>query len=320
MRSNSSRLMIGRGFIAAALTIGSLTLPCSPAAGQQAPRSFQTADDAARELIRLVKAGNLDDLIALFGRDGRELASGSDPATGRQNRQVFTVAAAEGWQLVDEGTNRKRLVVGNERWPFPVPLVNEGTAWHFDTAAGVEEVIARRIGHNELAVINVCGAYVAAQQRYAQQGHDGKAAGLYARRFRSEPGKENGLYWPVARGQKRSPLGELVAQAAPKEVPPATNVGQPSSFHGYYFTILTEQGAAARGAAKNYVVNGDMSGGFALVAWPAQYDVTGVMTFIVGRDGIVYQKDLGRETEKAARSMTRYNPDASWQKVSRPPD
>jgi hypothetical protein len=312
--------MIARGVMAATLTIGSLTLPCSPAAGQEAPRTFPTADDAARELIRVVKAGNLEELIALFGRDGRELAASSDPARARQNREVFTVAAAEGWQLVDEGTNRKRLIVGNERWPFPVSIVKDGTAWRFDAAAGLEEVITRRIGRNELAVINVCGAYVAAQQRYAQQSHDGKPAGLYARRFRSEPGKENGLYWPVVRGQKRSPLGELVAQAAPREGASGTNAQNPSSFHGYYFTILTEQGPAAPGAAKSYIVNGEMSGGFALVAWPAQYDVTGVMTFIVGRDGIVYQKDLGPRTESAAKSITRYNPDGSWRRVPPPPD
>ena len=320
MRSNKFRRMIARGLVAAALTIGSVTLPRSTAAAQDSPRTFQTADDAARELIRVVKAGNLDELIALFGRDGRDLAAGSDPATGGQNRQVFTAAAAESWQLVDDGTDRKRIIVGNEKWPFPVTIVKDGATWHFDAAAGVEEVIARRIGRNELAVIDVCGAYVAAQVRYAQQGHDGKPAGLYARRFRSEPGKENGLYWPGTRGQKRSPLGELVAQAAPKEGPLAANAGRPSSFHGYYFTILTQQGPAAPGKAKNYVVNGDMAGGFALVAWPAQYDVTGVMTFIVGRDGVVYQKDLGPGTEKAAKAMTRYDPDASWQKVSRPPE
>jgi len=319
MRSSRSRRPMAGCLLTAALTIGQLALP-HPAAAQDSPRAFQTADDAARELIRVVKAGRLEELIAIFGRDGQELAAGSDPATGRKNRDVFTAAAAEGWHLADQGSNRKTLIVGNEGWPFPVPLVKDGTAWRFDAAAGMREVIARRIGRNELAVIDVCGAYVAAQLRYAQQGHDGKAAGLYARRFRSDPGKENGLYWPVARGQKRSPLGDLVAQAAPKEGPPAANAGRPSSFHGYYFTILTEQGPAAPGAAKSYIVNGDMSGGFALVAWPAQYDVTGVMTFIVGRDGVVYQKDLGPGTEKAARSMTRYNPDASWVRVPHPPD
>jgi hypothetical protein len=310
---------MARCLLAVALTIGYLTLPCSTAAAQESPRTFRTPDDAARELIRVVKAGKLEELIALFGRDGQELADGSDPATARRNREVFTVAAAEGWRLVDEGSNRKTLVVGNEGWPFPIPIVKDGTAWRFDTATGKEEVNARRIGRNELAVMETCRTYVAAQRRYAQQGHDGKPAGLYARSFRSEPGKENGLYWPVVRGQKRSPLGDLVAQAAAQEHPIGTNAG-PSTFQGYYFKILTDQGAAAPGGTKSYIVNGEMSGGFALVAWPAQYDVTGVMTFIVNRDGIVYQKDLGPESERVAKSMTQYNPDPSWQRVAPQPD
>jgi hypothetical protein len=315
MRSNSSRRTIVRTVVAAALTIGSLTRPGSTVAGQESPRTFQTPDEAARELIRVVKAGNLEELIALFGRDGRDLAAGSDPATGRRNREVFTVAAAEGWRLVDEGTSRKRLVVGNEAWPFPVAIVKTGTAWHFDAAAGLEEVTARRIGRNELAAIEICRTYVAAQRRYARQGHDGKPADVYAKSFRSDPGQQNGLYWPVVRGQKRSPLGDLVAQAAAEERPLATDAGQPSSFHGYYFKILTEQGPAAPGGAKSYVVNGDMSGGFALVGWPAQYDNTGVMTFVVNHDGMVYQKDLGPATDSVAKSITRYNPDGSWHPV-----
>jgi hypothetical protein len=298
-----------------------LTLLCVTAAAQDSPRTFQTPDDAARELIRVVKAGDLEKLIAIFGRDGRELAAGSDPATGRKNREVFTAAAAEGWHLVDQGgNNRKTLIIGNEAWPFPVPLVKDGPVWRFDTAAGVEEVIARRIGRNELAVVEACRTYVAAQRRYAQQGHDGKAAGLYAKSFRSDPGQENGLYWPVAQGRKRSPLGDLVAQAAEEERPLNATAGNPSTFHGYYFKIVTEQGPAAPGGAKSYVVNGQMSGGFALVAWPAQYDVTGVMTFIANQDGIVYQKDLGAETESVAKSMTRYNPDHSWVRVEQQPD
>ena len=223
MRSNSSRRTVAFGVIAAVLTIGHLTLPCSTAAAQDAPRTFQTPEDAARELIRVVKAGNLEELIAIFGRDGQELAAGSDPATGRQNREVFKAAAAEGWRLADQGSNRKTLIIGNEGWPFPVPLVKDGTAWRFDAAAGMPEVIARRIGRNELAVIETCRTYVAAQGRYAQQGHDGKPAGLFAKSFSSEPGKQNGLYWPVMRGQKRSPLGDLVAQAAEQERPLGAN-------------------------------------------------------------------------------------------------
>jgi hypothetical protein len=309
---------MARCLLAAALTIGYLTLPCSTAAAQDSPRTFQTPDDAARELIRVAKAGKVEELIALFGRDGQELAAGSDPATARKNREVFTVAAAEGWRLVDEGSTRKTLVVGNEGWPFPIPIVKDGTAWRFDTTAGKEEVATRRIGRNELAVIETCRTYVAAQQRYAQQGHDGKPAGLYARSVRSEPGKQNGLYWPVVRGQQRSPLGDLIAQAAAQERQTGAKAGEPSTFQGYYFKILTEQGSAAPGGAKSYIVNGEMSGGFALVAWPAQYDVTGVMTFIVNRDGIVYQRDLGLETESVAKSMTRYDPDPSWQRAAQP--
>ena len=305
--------------LAAVLTIGTLTLPSSRAAAQDSQRTFQTADEAVRELIRTAKAGTLEELVALFGRDGQELAAGSDPATARNNREVFVVAAAEGWRLVDQGTNRKTLIIGNEEWPFPVPIVKNGTAWRFDTAIGKEEVVARRIGRNELAVIETCRTYVAAQQRYAQQSHDGKPAGLYAKRFRSEPGKEDGLYWPAVRGQRRSPLGDLVARAAAQERPLDTNDGQPSSFQGYYFKILTGQGPAASGGAKSYLANGDMSGGFALVAWPAQYDVTGVMTFIVSHDGIVYQKDLGLETDSIARSLTRHDPDQSWQRVGQQP-
>lgn len=298
----------------AALAVPPLSVPT--VAAQNAPvRTFATPEEAAQALITIVKAGKLDDLLALFGPGGQGLVDGSDPATGRKNRQVFTVAATEAWRLVDQGPARKTLLVGNEAWPFPVPLVREGSTWRFDAEAGKEEVIARRIGRNELAVIEVCRAYVTAQRKYAEQGHDGKPAGLYAKTFRSEPGKQNGLYWAVARGQKRSPLGDLVVQAAEEGRPLGTDGSQPSTFHGYHFRILTAQGSAATGGAKSYVVNGEMSAGFALVAWPAQYDVTGVMTFIVNQDGSLHEKDLGAQTDTLARSMTRYNPDRSWGKV-----
>jgi hypothetical protein len=279
-------------------------------------RTFATPEAAVQALVDVVKAGNLDELLAIFGPEGQELIASSDPATGRRNREVFAVAAAERRQLVDDGANRKTLVIGNEEWPFPVPLVKEAKGWRFDTAAGREEVLARRIGRNELETIQTCLAYVAAQLRYAQQAHDGKPAGVYAMTFRSDAGKENGLYWPAARGQKRSPLGDLAAQAAEEGRPLATGQDQsPSPLHGYYFKILTEQGSAAPGGARKYVVNGAMSGGFALVAWPAQYNATGVMTFVVGRDGIVHEKDLGAGTSDVVRKTTVYNPDASWHAV-----
>jgi Protein of unknown function (DUF2950) len=292
-----------------------LAVSATAAAQTTRHRTFAAAPDAVQSLIAAVKAGNLEELVAIFGPDAEELIASSDPATGRRNREVFAVAVAEQWRLVDDAPNRKTLVIGNEEWPFPIPIVKDTSGWRFDTAAGKEEVIARRIGRNELEVIQTCLAYVTAQQRYAQQAHDGKPAGVYAMKFNSDSGKENGLYWPAARGQKRSPLGDLVAQAAEEGSPVGGNREQPSPFHGYYFKILTAQGAAASGGARNYVVNGAMSGGFALVAWPAQYDVTGVMTFVVNQDGIVREKNLGPGTDAAARRMTSYNPDASWRRA-----
>jgi hypothetical protein len=277
-----------------------------------AQRTFPTPEDAVKALVDTVKAGNLESLLEIFGPEGKELIDSSDPATARQNQRVFVVAAAEKWHLEDAAPNRKTLIIGNEDWPFPAPLVKEANGWRFDAAAGKEEVLARRIGRNELMAIAATRAYVTAQRRYAEAGHDGKPAGLHAAKFQSDAGKENGLYWPAARGQKRSPLGDVVAQAAAEGRPVTGKPTQPSPFHGYYFKILTAQGAAAPGGAKSYVVKGAMSGGFALIAWPAQYDATGVMTFLVNQDGIVREKDLGKGTDAVARKMTSYNPDASW--------
>ena len=275
-------------------------------------RTFPTPEDAVKALIETVKAGSLESLLEIFGPGGKELIDSSEPAIARQNQQVFTVAVREKWHLEDAAPDRKTLVIGNEDWPFPVPLVKAGNGWRFDTAAGKEEVLARRIGRNELAAIDATRASVTAQRRYAEAGHDGKPAGLHAAKFQSDPGKENGLYWPTTRGQKRSPLGDVVAQAAAEGRPVTGTATQPSPFHGYYFKILTAQGSAAQGGAKSYVVKGEMSGGYALVAWPAQYDATGIMTFIVNQDGVVREKDLGPGTDAAARKMTAYNPDSSW--------
>ena len=312
---------VARGLTAPAVAVallafGTIGTFSTVAAGQAGPhRVFASPEEAAKALIETVKAGNLNDLIAIFGPEGQDLVASGDPAAGRKNREVFTVAVAEQWHLVDLPPDRKTLVIGNEEWPFPVPIVKVASGWQFDTAAGKEEILARRIGRNELAAIDTVRAYVTAQQRYAQKGHDGKAAGLYAMTFKSDPGKENGLYWPTARGQQRSPLGELVAQATEEGHPLGATDWRPSPLHGYYFRILTAQGAAAPGGARKYVVNGAMSGGFALVAWPAEYDVTGVMTFIVNQDGIVREKDLGPGTTASASKMTTFNPDASWHQV-----
>ena len=198
----------GLALACALMLIGISVSSSRPAAQAAQHRAFGSPEDAVKALVDSARAGNLDQLLAIFGQDGKELIASSDPATARQNRQVFTVAVGEQWHLEDAGPGRKTLVIGNEDWPFPVPLVKEAGGWRFDTAAGKEEVIARRIGRNELATIETTRAYVTAQQRYAQLGHDGKPAGIYAMKFQSDPGKQNGLYWETAKGQKRSPLGD----------------------------------------------------------------------------------------------------------------
>jgi hypothetical protein len=287
-----------------------------PAAHPEAagPRTFATPEEAVQALVDVVKAEDLKALVTLFGPEGQGLVDTSDAATGRRNRQVFVAAAAEGWTLGDLGPGLKELVLGNEAWPFPAPLVKGATGWTFDAAAGREEVLNRRIGRNELAVIRVLEHYVAAQRAYAASAHDGRPAGLYARRFGSESGKQNGLYWPSRGGEPRSPLGILVAQASEEGYRRRPGDG-PSPLYGYYFRILDGQGANASGGAKDYVVGGEMSGGFALVAWPVHYDASGVMTFTVGQDGVAYQKDLGPETAAAAKAITRFDPDATWKPV-----
>ena len=315
---------IGSFFGRAALALGALGLiwsatvllpSCSRAPEPPRGRSFATPEEAVKALAAAVKASSVDDVLALFGPDANDLVASADPVTARQNREVFAVAAAERWELVDAGPRSKTLVVGNESWPFPIPLVQDANGWRFDTAAGREEVIARRIGRNELAAIQFCRTYVAAQRLYAGSSHDDQPAGLFAKTFRSDPERHNGLYWPARAGQKRSPLGDLVAHAELQGRTAGANSPEPSPFHGYYFRILTAQGADAPGGAKDYVVSGALSGGFALVAWPAQYDGTGVMTFLVNQDGTVSEKDLGAETGVVAPAMTRYNPDPSWKAV-----
>jgi DUF2950 family protein len=278
-------------------------------------RTFGTPEQAVGALIDAVKSGKLEQVMGIFGSDGQALVDSSDPALARRNQQVFTAAVAEKWHLEADGPDKRTLVIGNEEWPFPIPIVKDANGWRFDTDAGKEEVLARRIGRNELAAIRACQTYVGAQHLYSLGSHDGRPAGVYAASFRSDPGKQNGLYWPTAHGERPSPLGDLVATAAAEGRPIEGSGSGPAPFHGYYFRILTGQGPAARGGARSYIVDGAMSGGFALVAWPAQYDVTGVMTFIINADGTVSEKDLGRDTDKTARAMTVYDPDPSWTAV-----
>lgn len=298
----------------AALLVPCLLLAAS-ARPDTAPRAFATPQDAARALVSVVEANDLAALVALFGSAGQELVDSSDAATGRRNREVFLAAAAEAHRLQDLGPGRKELVLGNEAWPFPVPIALTPAGWSFDAAAGREEVLNRRIGRNELAVIRALQAYVEAQRAYARSGHDAKPAGRYARRFGSDPGTQNGLYWPTRPGEPPSPLGVLIAEASAQGYKRRAGEG-PSPLHGYYFRILEGQGAAAKGGAKGYMSAGEMTGGFGLVAWPAHYAGSGVMTFVVNQDGQVYEKDLGPETAAAAGAITRYDPDGSWQPSS----
>jgi len=264
-------------------------------------------------LVETTKTGNTAELLAIFGPDAEDLVASSDAVTAKRNREVFVFAAGEEWRLNDIGKDSKELEIGHERWPFPVPLVKDAKGWKFDTVAGRDEILVRRIGRNELAVVRICKTYVRAQKEYASLGRDGKPAGIYARKFNSDAGLHNGLYWPVKRGERWSPLGELVARASEAGQPP-TKEGKIAPFHGYLYRILTAQGKAAPGGAKDYVVNGEMSEGFALVAWPAQYDVTGIMTFMVSDEGVVYEKDLGPETHEAVKAVILYDPDTSWKK------
>ena len=275
----------------------------APACNRQTPpkgRTFATPEDAVKALIAAAKDKKLDDVLTIFGPEGQTLVDSSDAATARRNRDVFVAAAAERWRLEEHGAGARMLLVGNEDWPFPVPLVKDGDAWRFDTEAGREEILARRIGRNELAVIQICHTYVIAQRLYAAHGHDGQPAGLFATAFRSDPGKQNGLYWVAARHEKRSPLGDLVAQAAAEGRAVGTGAGSPSPFHGYFFRILPAKG------------------GFGLIAWPAEYDVTGVMTFVVNQDGVVREKDLGTDTAAAVQKITAYEPDAAWTDAEAP--
>jgi len=262
-------------------------------------RTFASPEDAVHALTAAVKAGNVEEVIAIFGPEGQALIDSADPAMARNNRQIFTAAVAERWRLEPGAGGARVLVIGNEDWPFPVPLVKDSDGWRFDTAAGKEEVLARRIGRNELAAIFICRAYVVAQRLYAARPHDGAPAGRFATKFQSDPGQHNGLYWPAAHGEHRSPLGDLVARAADDGRPLGQGSG-PTPFHGYYFRILPADG------------------GFGLVAWPAEYDGTGVMTFIVNHDGNVHEKDLGTDTDRSARAMARYGRDTSWTMVSAP--
>ena len=290
------------------VVLAALLLTTSVATAQQTYNTPQAAVDA---LVAAAKADDEKAALAVFGKAGEDIVSSGDKVSDDAIRKRFVESYDAKHQIAMDGDAKATLVIGQNDYPFPVPLVRKAGLWSFDTEAGRREVLVRRIGRNELNAIQTSLAYVDAQDEYAAKDR-GAGVGVYAQRFVSEPDKKNGLYWPTAAGEEESPLGELFA-AASKQGYRAGEGRTP--YHGYYYKILTKQGPAAPGGAHDYVVNGKMIGGFALVAYPAEYRNSGVMTFLVNYDGTVYQKDLGRDTTALAEEMTAYNPDKTWTKA-----
>ena len=275
-------------------------------------RTFASPEEAVKALVEALKSNDAKAVEAIFGPGSRDILLSGDPVADKAVVEKFLNRYEERNRLEVTGT-RANLNVGKDDWPFAIPIVKKDSLWRFDIKAGREEIQARRIGQNELSAIQVSLAYVDAQREYVSKDRDGDGLMEYAQKFASDKGKKNGLYWKVAEGEEQSPLGPFAAAAQKQGY---SKKGQkPEPFHGYYYRILTGQGKNAPGGAYDYLVKGNMIGGFALVAYPAKYGASGVMTFIVNHDGVVYQKDLGKNTEKAAQAMKVFDPDSTWKKV-----
>ncbi len=302
--------------LTAALGLMLFLLPACAPAPVPDRTIFATPDEAANALLKGFRTNNADELKAIFGPNVEKDLSSGDPVSDRHDREAMALAMGESWRWNALGSDRMELIIGGEQWPLPVPLTKVRGGWQFDTDAGADELLSRRIGRNELRVIDACHDCVRAQKEYASQPRDGKRAGLYARMFRSSPGRQDGLYWRAGAGKTPSPLGDLIAQAVVEGYDESKSSSQP--LWGYHFRVLTSQGAAAKGGARSYLVNGEMSGGFGVIAYPADYGRGGIMTFIVNQDGVVYQKDLGEDTLKVAAGLNEYNPDGTWAEVKKP--
>jgi hypothetical protein len=298
---------LGLLILSAALVVAA---PCS------AQERFKTTEDAVTALIDAAKAEDKNELLKVLGPKGQQIVSSGDAVADRAAREKFVTAYDTKHNITQDGDDTATLIIGDDEWPFPIPLVRKHDGWQFDTGAGLDEILRRRIGRDELSAIQVMLAYVQAQNEYALLNPDGLGVHVYAQRIVSSPGKKDGLYWPTADGEEPSPLGDLAAQASAE----GYKVGQkPIPYHGYYYRILKRQGTSANGGAYDYVVNGKMIGGFALLAYPAEYGNSGIMTFMVNHDGTVFQKDLGTRTERIARRIDSFAPDATWQKVDAKP-
>jgi hypothetical protein len=276
---------------------------------QAGPQTFASPEAAGKALVEAAKAQNQDTMLAIFGPASKELIYSGDATEDKASMEGFaqSYGVMNRWRTFPDGS--EILLVGADNQAFPIPLKkNSSGQWYFDTAAGKDEILARRIGRDEIVAIDVCSALADAQAEYFSQKHDGVKQ--YAQKFISDSGKQNGLYWESPEGQPRSPVGPLVAFATEEGYTIKADAHQP--FHGYFFRRLDKQGPDAKGGAKNYIVNGKMTGGFAYVAYPATYNDTGVMTFIVDQDRVVYQKDLGKDTADLAKAMAEFNPDKTW--------
>lgn len=279
------------------------------AAQQAGQKVFLSAPAASEALVTAAQSNDEKALLEILGPDARQIVSSGDQTEDVQNRANFVQRYQEMHRLVQEPDGTTTLYVGSENWPMPIPLVEKGGAWYFDTAAGKREILYRRVGRNEISAIHVCEQLVAAEKEYYSAHH-----GEYAQKIFSDEGKQDGLYWSATEGQPQSPIGPLVASAVAEGYAPSRDGAPPTPYRGYFYHILSRQGASVPGGAENYLVNGKMTAGFAFVAYPAEYRSSGVMTFIVGSDGVVYRKDLGSNTAVLAKAMKEYNPDSSWAK------
>ena len=288
-----------------------ITVTACKSKKEESIRTFASPEEAGNALQAAAKADDEATLTAIFGPGSKEVISSGDPVEDKNTAARFSTAydIMHRWRRMDDSS--QILLVGYDNFPFPIPLKKDQNGkWFFDTAAGKEEILNRRIGRHELAIIDVCNAVARAQAAYHSRLHDGATTKQYAVRFISEPGKHNGLYWESAQGQPQSPLGPLAAYATAEgyNVKPDAHV----PFHGYFFHMLKGQTSKAPGGAKEYIVNGKMTGGFALVAYPAQYGNSGVMTFMINQDGVLLQKDLGENTAQVTTAMTEFDPDSAW--------
>jgi len=292
-----------------------LILTASPGlAAEATPKAFATPEGAVKELMAAVKAGDSKALLTVLGAGAAPIVESGDAVADRSARERFLQSYQELSTIAKSGDAKAVLNAGKDAWPFPIPIVKGVAGWSFDTKQGAEEILNRRIGRNELAAIQVLQAYVDAQRNYYPLNPQKDSLPHFAQRIASTAGKRDGLYWAVKTGDPPSPLGPLVASATAQGYTKSAD-GKPAAYHGYYYRILTQQGPAARGGAYDYVAQGRMIGGFAMVAYPAGYGSSGVMTFIVNHDGEVYEKDLGPDTAAAARKMTQFDPDKTWKRT-----